>query len=157
MGPHFFKCGKVTTAEVRTTVVVSFNGAALFQVRKAQHYPRRSQASYELQWGRTFSSAERQEGAQENHEEVTLQWGRTFSSAESTRLPTTGRRRDKASMGPHFFKCGKTNIVVAGHTYKPLELQWGRTFSSAERRRKSEMISSTASLQWGRTFSSAER
>ena len=37
-----------------------------------------------------------------------------------------------ASMGPHFFKCGKVRGVPDWVTW-PTKLQWGRTFSSAER------------------------
>ena len=35
MGPHSFKCGKRTPAKPPTTQEKGFNGAALFQVRKA--------------------------------------------------------------------------------------------------------------------------
>ena len=83
MGPHSFKCGKLglddggqtaiqklqwgrtlSSAESRRFVhfdarkKISFNGAALFQVRKDLQV-RVGQAGYvKLQWGRTLSSAE---------------------------------------------------------------------------------------------------
>ena len=132
MGPHFFKCGKVYTSQPanlcrkslqwgrtfssaermenpkKTAGGNGFNGAALFQVRKVRRKMENHREVDELQWGRTFSSAERQTllagKIQDNN---TLQWGRTFSSAE--RLAKVHREVfvPIASMGPHFFKCGK--------------------------------------------------
>ena len=65
---------------------------------------------YVLQWGRTFSSAESSECEELREANVELQWGRTFSSAErySSIIPLT--ISTSASMGPHFFKCGKADI-----------------------------------------------
>ena len=87
---------------------IRFNGAALFQVRKGIAQSIGLSAPNELQWGRTFSSAE----SVSNHRRFTrnplLQWGRTFSSAESDAI-------DEAA--------------IMDYT-----LQWGRTFSSAESR-----------------------
>ena len=40
-------------------------------------------------------------------QKIVLQWGRTFSSAERASLPATFMGVSRASMGPHFFKCGK--------------------------------------------------
>ena len=132
MGPHFFKCGKR---------------------HQAGH---RQRTSGRLQWGRTFSSAEKFAGCGTAMHAAVLQWGRTFSSAEK-----------------------KTVRLLQ---FIGLRLQWGRTFSSAEKNRplhrhdaefacfngaalfqvrknrpaspRWEMI---GSLQWGRTFSSAEK
>ena len=36
MGPHFFKCGKLSTLPLSTLLLIGFNGAALFQVRKGR-------------------------------------------------------------------------------------------------------------------------
>ena len=60
-----------------------FNGAALFQVRKGKTIMTINSIARLLQWGRTFSSAER---------------GTVGVEVLSQKL---------ASMGPHFFKCGK--------------------------------------------------
>ena len=87
MGPHFFKCGKF-----------------------GSYYPVRY-SNRLLQWGRTFSSAEKAEFSVKQNEDgsrfngaalfqvrkkdkkgiemasiMALQWGRTFSSAENQRL-----------------------------------------------------------------------
>ena len=83
MGPHFFKCGKGDSLESAGNGAISFNGAALFQVRKGR--PVSASITYP----------------------VTLQWGRTFSSAESNIAPHGENIAEQASMGPHFFKCGK--------------------------------------------------
>ena len=42
-----------------------------------------------------------------------------------------GKKSLHASMGPHFFKCGKRPAAACTAAKKAL-LQWGRTFSSAE-------------------------
>ena len=60
-----------------------------------------------------------------------LQWGRTLSSAER-RHPSAARCvGEKASMGPHSFKCGKEMTSTSTVPMCP-RLQWGRTLSSAE-------------------------
>ena len=179
MGPHFFKCGKVTCLVVPRQPMLGFNGAALFQVRKAferirtiQLYfsfngaalfqvrkavtPTRKQAvPVTLQWGRTFSSAESLPWLAGCRSPPRLQWGRTFSSAERVVADAPRGPADKASMGPHFFKCGKlwrrrkpawpTDSFNGAALFQvrkewlqtrpgglPTKLQWGRTFSSAE-------------------------
>ena len=83
MGPHFFKCGKEKLLQTPLRAIPCFNGAALFQVRKSPLFARSIRKPQTLQWGRTFSSAEKSklEGVQEGAE--VLQWGRTFSSAEN--------------------------------------------------------------------------
>ena len=43
-----------------------------------------------------------------------LQWGRTFSSAERTCQKAAVPARHAASMGPHFFKCGKLYPISSG-------------------------------------------
>ena len=84
MGPHSFKCGKSIGCRLADAIGKSFNGAALFQVRKVPpplapliiDFPcfngaalfqvrkvdnelRASGGPKGLQWGRTLSSAER--------------------------------------------------------------------------------------------------
>ena len=87
MGPHFFKCGKLTLLDLSLILYLRFNGAALFQVRKADDLAMPLTAILELQWGRTFSSAEsRSRMHQDNQTKI-------------------------ASMGPHFFKCGKLTLL----------------------------------------------
>ena len=131
MGPHFFKCGKTRLRDELIFRPDGFNGAALFQVRKNLLITSFLSLIVPLQWGRTFSSAENRPGtivpvtrvmlqwgrtfsSAENKTESyimeklrLLQWGRTFSSAENRKIKMRKRRRRQASMGPHFFKCGK--------------------------------------------------
>ena len=107
MGPHSFKCGKPTRRTTAASARFHFNGAALFQVRKASSDWRSMHGKQELQWGRTLSSAESfcsppnrfsefhfngaalfqvRKGFQRQTKEENkpkLQWGRTLSSAES--------------------------------------------------------------------------
>ena len=137
--------------------LVGFNGAALFQVRKApsqSHHPaidsaasmgphffkcgkslarnQRREERFMLQWGRTFSSAERKPNEEMRANRTAgLQWGRTFSSAESAAAEAAKPTIVAASMGPHFFKCGK-GCGCGCLSRRQSELQWGRTFSSAE-------------------------
>ena len=68
----------------------SFNGAALFQVRKAKKL-------------RMMLLIVRK-----------LQWGRTLSSAESKRIDAEEAAEAAASMGPHSFKCGKFTCSEVG-------------------------------------------
>ena len=137
MGPHFFKCGKNPTHPIIAPQPLIFNGAALFQVRKAAAREVMMWGESYLQWGRTFSSAEsafsssksmdstsffngaalfqvRKAGRAPNDRGFgfSLQWGRTFSSAESALGFVFFQRRRMSSMGPHFFKCGKQPIQV---------------------------------------------
>ena len=161
-------------------VVTCFNGAALFQVRKAQYIrtPRAREAA--LQWGRTLSSAESFGAALCFPLNALASMGPHSFKCGKRRLR---RQRAgillRASMGPHSFKCGK--LVGAPQRRRGALLQWGRTLSSAERlkRRGEEPELSAASmgphsfkcgkqkwnesrhiyvqtLQWGRTLSSAE-
>ena len=181
MGPHSFKCGKSRLFGGLADSAISFNGAALFQVRKVtaggavatrqnklqwgrtlssaeRFFKRRScPSSCGLQWGRTLSSAESSPLAYPNSACLSLQWGRTLSSAESDLNLAGESACGFASMGPHSFKCGKGTHHLLGEN-NPNALQWGRTLSSAER--CSVAIGLPAmrrQLQWGRTLSSAER
>ena len=133
----------------------SFNGAALFQVRKVIEelvFPNDPEL---LQWGRTFSSAERLQAPSAPSAPSSLQWGRTFSSAESKH----GAGRCELSSGFNgaaLFQVRKGRFACWRGTLAPV-LQWGRTFSSAESAIRIARFGRFRSLQWGRTFSSAER
>ena len=107
MGPHFFKCGKSKPKASGPRRVRRFNGAALFQVRKVDLLIAQLGDNEKLQWGRTFSSAESPHGILARLQPSKLQWGRTFSSAERSSCRKENVRDCGASMGPHFFKCGK--------------------------------------------------
>ena len=58
MGPHSFKCGKLRPLPPSRPQRRNFNGAALFQVRKAISQSSAWSSRSKLQWGRTLSSAE---------------------------------------------------------------------------------------------------
>ena len=107
MGPHFFKCGKSAEKDPEKRANLGFNGAALFQVRKERREESHPELNPMLQWGRTFSSAESAAHGAPRINGIVLQWGRTFSSAERCLNILDFNCRVIASMGPHFFKCGK--------------------------------------------------
>ena len=83
MGPHFFKCGKTAGNAAKSAKIISFNGAALFQVRKAQ-----SPFFLRLKTG-------------------DASMGPHFFKCGKPGRCYVGQTGDEASMGPHFFKCGK--------------------------------------------------
>ena len=180
MGPHSFKCGKIEPNLSFWTGPNRFNGAALFQVRKATTAAAsrmwgatlqwgRTLSSAEsllvkrlpsgcvpLQWGRTLSSAESEPANINPDAELVLQWGRTLSSAER-QAKRDGRATNRAaSMGPHSFKCGKSAKLAPADA---LQI----SFNGAALFQVRKVLDILASLwralplQWGRTLSSAER
>ena len=206
MGPHFFKCGKRQIRRRNASRHQCFNGAALFQVRKGQLKPLALSNPSQLQWGRTFSSAERRgwsffgecvascfngaalfqvrKGFQSGNgtfRNISLQWGRTFSSAERKIQSGKPTGRRKASMGPHFFKCGKMLRIPCVYRFParfngaalfqvrkavmlgPVVPGWRRAsmgphfFKCGKESLLIDSHLSACQLQWGRTFSSAER
>ena len=58
-GAALFQVRKVSGRQENRQTEIGFNGAALFQVRKASGQPISIPELAKLQWGRTFSSAER--------------------------------------------------------------------------------------------------
>ena len=111
MGPHFFKCGKAKDEKARIPVMASFNGAALFQVRKESAGANSAPAKPKLQWGRTFSSAERYDYAELVYRDVTASMGpHFFKCGKFIATDRDGFADLFASMGPHFFKCGKPTL-----------------------------------------------
>ena len=62
-----------------------------------------------------------------------LQWGRTFSSAENGRGKARRNAGDKSFNGAALFQVRKIRLPDWVETAY-LTLQWGRTFSSAEKR-----------------------
>ena len=132
MGPHFFKCGKRSRTKVIIMSKISFNGAALFQVRKGQLSSLTALFTALLQWGRTFSSAESSDvktamktklsgfnGAalfqvrKVGECKLNNTMKTSFNGAALFQVRKGGRNlggrviKRRASMGPHFFKCGK--------------------------------------------------
>jgi len=65
-----------------------------------------------------------------------------------------GVPRKRASMGPHSGECG--NLARRRMLGAYADLQWGRTLESAEITLSPSMISPATNLQWGRTLESAE-
>ncbi len=158
MGPHSFKCGKrditrnqslasgslqwgrtLSSAErtrwwmARYGHSRSFNGAALFQVRKDGDVLLIGFGFSALQWGRTLSSAERATWLFKPYNPKPLQWGRTLSSAESF---SAGSRRYGAILGFNGAALFQVRKGRSAHFFigKKNQLQWGRTLSSAESR-----------------------
>ena len=128
MGPHSFKCGKIfrlfwlsfwifrfngaALFQVRKApetshdcpLCIGFNGAALFQVRKAKEEESKAIAAIN---GRTLSSAE-SAVVEPNDSAARLAInGRTLSSAESTIRSPDASIRITGYKRPHSFKCGK--------------------------------------------------
>ena len=84
-----------------------------------------------------------------------LQWGRTFSSAETKHPWKTSKKQANASMGPHFFKCGNWKCIPGtsprySASMGPHFFKCGNISEQLAKRR------AILALQWGRTFSSAE-
>ena len=135
MGPHSFKCGKwrcsmaflVSSGELQWGRTLSsaesrphpsnkrrdgcFNGAALFQVRKAKEDALLYACKLSFNGAALFQVRKEHANGNGLHCLVKLQWGRTLSSAESHTEERGGALRSAASMGPHSFKCGKEVIA----------------------------------------------
>ena len=107
MGPHFFKCGKRIETREFPPGSSGFNGAALFQVRKDFSETTIIPTFLQLQWGRTFSSAERNSNDPTNEDALRLQWGRTFSSAESSVFEFSVRTSEPRFNGAALFQVRK--------------------------------------------------
>ena len=157
MGPHFFKCGKRTPPSCMRRIVSCFNGAALFQVRKVRIGRKRLTRYLGFNGAALFQVRKAGERGRKPADKQKLQWGRTFSSAESDKRPRRHLWRNQASMGPHFFKCGKcwTDFYVE---MRRLSASMGpHFFKCGKKLRRIASESNQVLLQWGRTFSSAER
>ena len=107
MGPHFFKCGKRTRLRKYGALTARFNGAALFQVRKVLFTTLRIACQQRLQWGRTFSSAESAALMRRFNLVVSSFNGAALFQVRKDRESSVPPQTAPASMGPHFFKCGK--------------------------------------------------
>ena len=59
MGPHFFKCGKRVGAQSHHPPAVASMGPHFFKCGKIKKESQQALVQSALQWGRTFSSAER--------------------------------------------------------------------------------------------------
>ena len=132
MGPRFFNRGKRCISEGGRSGICRFNGASVFQPRKAPAYGCVPTCRRSLQWGLGFSTEE---------------------SSTATTQPNSARR---ASMGPRFFNRGKT-IRDWRLCQLPRRLQWGLGFSTEERSDGSfGKITVIRKLQWGLGFSTEE-
>ena len=112
MGPHSFKCGKVDEDGREVEGVERFNGAALFQVRKAVHSTACRRMPAVLQWGRTLSSAESQVTLSLRMDSATASMGPHSFKCGKLRAQTEDNQQEEASMGPHSFKCGKSKSPI---------------------------------------------
>ena len=97
---------------------IVFNGAALFQVRKALADLEKQTISIQSSMGPHFFKCGKVINNPYNNAAFLLQWGRTFSSAESIDIYTQSVIKWFSSMGPHFFKCGKKiDWLFCRHTH----------------------------------------
>ena len=132
-GPQSFDCGNVAGKPRRNALPSGFNGAAVFRLRKCHKAHQAQIAEFELQRGRSLSTAEISTPPAVGARIVGLQRGRSLSTAEiRTRMQTTlpfrlqlqrGRSLStaeippvgplvvglaSASTGPQSFDCGNT-------------------------------------------------
>ena len=161
MGPHFFKCGKMRTGLLNTYNTHVFNGAALFQVRKV--------LLLLLLLLLLFNGAALFQVRKEIQTSLDcllglrLQWGRTFSSAESKPIRQLVTPLSSSSMGPHFFKCGKSSIPprINGHNWSsmgPHFFKCGKRKSSCSPLRRSKFFNGAALFQVRKApYTSGER
>ena len=134
----------------------------------------------ELQCGRTFSSAEVSRSRGITQCQSSLQCGRTFSSAEVSGNPEISTNSRRASMWPHFFKCGSPAFRMPVSASPPVASMWPHFFKCGSQLdqiriqqshhsfnvaalfqvRKFKLYLTSICLIWmlqcGRTFSSAE-
>ena len=132
MGPHFFKCGKSCDSGKWRSARPCFNGAALFQVRKGEPIGAFEFHPLGFNGAALFQVRKDTERIEKSHGKRNASMGPHFFKCGKRRgfehVSACARR---ASMGPHFFKCGKDSQSAAKDWFGTL-LQWGRTFSSAE-------------------------
>ena len=142
----------------RMTPPRCFNGAALFQVRKAHQIPNSGWKPYPASMGPHFFKC-----GKGRRRSWRLPRGSRFNGAALFQVRKANGfarlifRAASASMGPHFFKCGKFIVVSFAAANR------GRRFNGAALFQVRKVVQSpavppvSALLQWGRTFSSAER
>ena len=158
MGPHSFKCGKACRLPIIQAASNCFNGAALFQVRKAGYTlpPNAlkkiaSMGPHSFKCGKPFllgflfimqtcfNGAALFQVRKENRMLILCQLGLSFNGAALFQVRKAAcssihwRSLVGASMGPHSFKCGKQRFG-SSEERRIARLQWGRTLSSAESR-----------------------
>ena len=121
--PHYpIGCGKLqwgrtlssaereAASHLHVRLEARFNGAALFQVRKASKaYPPQAQVQQGFNGAALFQVRKVLGASSDAHGFGPLQWGRTLSSAERAEASLLRDPRYIASMGPHSFKCGKSD------------------------------------------------
>ena len=162
-GRTFSSAESPTTASPDSSMLMSFNGAALFQVRKAFNDVHLPLPIFCFNGAALFQVRKALEELK-----AKLKNAACFNGAalfQVRKEPTSNSQQptsNLASMGPHFFKCGKNKMMtnnisdwiaasMGPHFFKcgkirsgssceprPQRLQWGRTFSSAERREREQ-------------------
>ena len=122
MGPHFFKCGKNESEAGLGGFWPCFNGAALFQVRKVHRrlyvrFPRHS-----------FNGAALFQVRKVTIVNISLPFtsgasmGPHFFKCGKWHSINRVAMKTRASMGPHFFKCGKTPRYPRYPRYPPASM-----------------------------------
>ena len=118
MGPHFFKCGKNRRSVHRARRLPASMGPHFFKCGKDEERRLGEVSSFALQWGRTFSSADSCSVGKER----LFGWqgfnGAALFQVRKVHRTTQHHHQTRpASMGPHFFKCGKpgwqTDTMIA--------------------------------------------
>ena len=116
MGPHFFKCGNVSQPTRQELEEESFNGAALFQVRKWLD------RKLETESGGSFNGAALFQVRKccattlvAAHLAGSFNGAALFQVRKLQLMQNRNLSERVASMGPHFFKCG--NALTNGANF----------------------------------------
>ncbi len=149
-------------------------GPLFFRAENANNHDVGLVATFELQWGRSFSERRTYRLSQGLREQLRASMGPLFFRAENGDRVGGVWYLERASMGPLFFRA--ENAVFNSLSEQLPGLQWGRSFSerrtrgkllpservncfngaalfqSGERRIHSRSASASV-LQWGRSFS----
>ena len=111
----------------------------------------------ELQWGRTLSSAERDDiWAGDELDEERFNGAALFQVRKVDETAVRELQQAASFNGAALFQVRK-EATTGNSGEKSTLLQWGRTLSSAESSSYERNSIAGSSLQWGRTLSSAER
>ena len=109
MGPHFFKCGKQRSVWRSLLPKTCFNGAALFQVRKVPECITPLPQDFRSFNGAALFQVRKvvSNACAYNAASCASMGPHFFKCGKNLDFATVAAEDLSASMGPHFFKCGK--------------------------------------------------